>query len=355
MGPYQVGVKVIPLTDPSRTEANSTAHREILLSIYYPTTRHSNTEETQIYLPNVSSGLFETSFGFPAGSVTKLHTNSYSNSQLNPHFGRPSTGGVGCDVIVFSPGLGAPRLLYTALLEDAASHGRVVVSIDHPGDAEIVEFPDGHIVYSSVPADYVTNLTLLNPFYETRLADVQFLTRSLPSLPVLNRCPIKQLGIFGHSFGGATAGGTIQALQSSYAGGVNLDGAFFGVEATGGPAADLKKPFLLMSSSIHSSATDDTWTAFEKAQTGWLHELALNGSQHLTYFDLGPVVDSLGLAGSFNSTALEAIIGTIDPKRALFIQRTFLKAFFDFVFTKKKTSPILEGPSEAFPEIYFTL
>ena len=52
----------------------------------------------------------------------------------------------GWPVVLFSPGFGVERGLYASLTEDLASHGYVVVAIDHPGDAEIVEFPDGHLV-----------------------------------------------------------------------------------------------------------------------------------------------------------------------------------------------------------------
>ena len=52
----------------------------------------------------------------------------------------------GWPVVLFSPGFGVERELYAGLVEDLASHGYVVVSIDHPHDAGVVEFPDGRVV-----------------------------------------------------------------------------------------------------------------------------------------------------------------------------------------------------------------
>ena len=52
----------------------------------------------------------------------------------------------GWPVVLFSTGYGLERQLYTGLVEDLASHGYVVVAIDHPHDANIVAFPDGHTV-----------------------------------------------------------------------------------------------------------------------------------------------------------------------------------------------------------------
>src|SRR6476646_138342 len=59
----------------------------------------------------------------------------------------------GWPVVLFSPGFGAERELYAGLIEDLASHGYIVVAIDHPHDAGIVEFPDGRVVIPASPMD----------------------------------------------------------------------------------------------------------------------------------------------------------------------------------------------------------
>ncbi|MEU9480955.1 hypothetical protein [Streptomyces sp. NPDC048191] len=46
-------------------------------------------------------------------------------------------------VLVYSPGGGDSRTLGTTLAEDLASHGRVVVLVDHPGDASQVDCRPG--------------------------------------------------------------------------------------------------------------------------------------------------------------------------------------------------------------------
>jgi hypothetical protein len=52
-------------------------------------------------------------------------------------------------VILFSPALGTSRLLYSALLQWIASAGFTVIALDHPYDADIVEFPDGALITSA--------------------------------------------------------------------------------------------------------------------------------------------------------------------------------------------------------------
>lgn len=52
-------------------------------------------------------------------------------------------------VILFSPGAGTPRPYYSALAQSLASSGYVVVTTDHPYDADVVEFPDGTLVFNA--------------------------------------------------------------------------------------------------------------------------------------------------------------------------------------------------------------
>jgi hypothetical protein len=46
-------------------------------------------------------------------------------------------------VVIFSPGRGVSRLMYSAMARSVASHGYVVITVDHAYDASIIEYPDG--------------------------------------------------------------------------------------------------------------------------------------------------------------------------------------------------------------------
>ncbi len=68
------------------------------------------------------------------------------------HLGAPlDQRGGGRPVILYSHGFTTDRSLGTVLVEDLASRGYVVVTIDHTHDAGEVEFPDGRIANSAVP------------------------------------------------------------------------------------------------------------------------------------------------------------------------------------------------------------
>ena len=77
--------------------------------------------------------------GLPSSIFTRLKLAAISNAVPLHRAG-------GWPVVLFSTGYGIERQLYTGLVEDLASHGYVVVAIDHPHDANIVSFPDGHTV-----------------------------------------------------------------------------------------------------------------------------------------------------------------------------------------------------------------
>jgi predicted dienelactone hydrolase len=52
-------------------------------------------------------------------------------------------------LILFSPGLGESRLLYSTTARSIGAQGYIVATIDHPYDADVVEFPDGSLVRSN--------------------------------------------------------------------------------------------------------------------------------------------------------------------------------------------------------------
>ena len=52
-------------------------------------------------------------------------------------------------VILFSLGAGTPRLYYSAPAQSLASSRYAVVTTDHPYDADVVEFPDGTLVFNA--------------------------------------------------------------------------------------------------------------------------------------------------------------------------------------------------------------
>ena len=82
-------------------------------------------------------------------------------------------------VVLYSPGPGGNRDSSTVLVEQLASRGYVVVTIDHTHDASQVEFPDGRV---EVPAMPPLTPEVAARSVEVRVADTRFVLDQLASL-----------------------------------------------------------------------------------------------------------------------------------------------------------------------------
>ncbi len=152
-GLYSVASKVQDLTDVSRLDpyapTGRSAFRRILISTFLPlnASRFPCSPEVVPYLPPETTRVYTqlaVGMGLPAAFVSAFEVDY---CKLPPAAAcKDSKKGVAFPVAIFSPGHSASRLLYTALARSLASRGYVVITIDHPHDADIVEFPDGTVI-----------------------------------------------------------------------------------------------------------------------------------------------------------------------------------------------------------------
>lgn len=148
-GPFSVTMRVKALTDQARIDPfNNRYKRQVLLSMFWPLPGTTNCSQDVIpYMPPATAA----SYG-PLSQSAGLPATLFESFQLD--FCKPSKG---CRVatrnekiprfplILFSPGLGESRLLYSATAKSIAAQGYIVATIDHPYDADVVEFPDGSV------------------------------------------------------------------------------------------------------------------------------------------------------------------------------------------------------------------
>jgi dienelactone hydrolase len=225
----------------------------------------------------------------------------------------------GWPVVLFSPGFGVERALYTGLVADLASHGYVVVAIDHPHDAAIVQFPDGHVVIPASQMDITKAL-------EVRVADTRFVLTELARLArsgvFAGRLNLSRVGMFGHSLGGAAAASTMLVDRRIRAG-ADLDGLLFGQVRTSG----LSRPFLLMNAEP-GFAAEPNRASFWKRLHGPHFAVDVKGAQHFAFSDLVFFVAVLMRTNPTAAASVRQLIGTVGPG-ALKAERAYLTAFFD--------------------------
>ncbi|MEY2533438.1 MAG: hypothetical protein QOF29_1348 [bacterium] len=301
-GAAAVGTDVVALVDPDR------GGRRLMLTRWYPAAAGAGDRPPAAYAGPLVRG----ALGLPD---VRVHARLGARA-------RPGR----LPVVLFSPGLGVPRLMYQALAEDLASHGYLVVAVDHTGEAP-VEFPDGHMELPSA----VRAKRPLATAARARLRDMRLILRRLNTMAPGPRADRGRVAAIGHSFGGSTAA-ALMRVEPSVRAGVDMDGSIFGNARRRG----VSRAFLVMS----SGGADSSIRTFLEHSTGPRLALEFAGFEHMTFSDV-PIV-APGAPGA----------GATRPARAVAVQRAYLRAFLDR-YLLGRPSRLLEGPSRRWPQVTF--
>lgn len=262
-------------------------------------------------------------------------------------------------VLIMQPGMGLAAPDYTALAEDLASHGYVVVGLNETDSSDLVTFADGHYALATAKgkiaddasdAEVARQEQAIAPVWR---ADATFALDELQRLnadatsPFHGTLRLDRVGFFGHSFGGATALALCQQ-DARCAAGADLDGT---------PVADTQgvavpRPFLFMVEGYaHGCASDAScrpvWQAYQDA-SGPATFVTLDGAAHSNFSDVPARFTWLGRAALRRLGA----VGAISPRRGLTLVSAYLVAFFDR-YLRGSAAPLLAGPSP-YPETQVT-
>lgn len=362
-GRYATGESTFRLVDDHRADpwVPSQPYRELMVSVFYPAA-HGGGEATHQFPQAVADAVgpaLEGNFDLPSGLVNWSATRTHSTA------GAPMAAGH-FPVVLYSPGVGDARDWNISLVEDLASRGYVVITIDHTGEAPAVQFPDGHVV-GNTPLMALfgkafqdgTMPEFLENFTAVRVADTRLVLDRLPTLPhrLTKGMDLTRIGMFGQSGGGFTAASTMYTDQRIKAG-IDMDGTLeYTQEPDGTHLSDvaqhgLDRPFLLMGSS-GSEASDihrePSWASFWQHQHAWRADVTLLNSQHASFTDAEALLPQL--RGRVDDTKLTAAIGTADPSQAaaaVAADRAVVASFFDR-FLKNHDNHLLDGAETRYP------
>ncbi|WP_158647483.1 alpha/beta fold hydrolase [Actinoplanes sp. ATCC 53533] len=340
-GPHAVGTVALHLIDRARTDPwiDRTAPRELMVQLWYPA-RHAHGRAwpwlTASEAAPVGVDLAQT-VGAEPNIIPGLDRVVTSGRHNAPMAGRRAE----LPVVVFSPGFGAQRNSSSAVVTDLASHGYLVVTVDHTHDATAVEFPGGRIEPNTLipilegiedPGEVTALATRMT---EVRAADLRF---------VLDELGIARAGVFGHSLGGATAARVVHDDPRAVAG-INIDGTPYGSAALG-------KPFMLVAAESTTHESDPAWAAFADGLRGWRREIQVARARHLAFHDTVLLAPALPrITGATPALVAEAY-GVIDARRAVKVTRAYVRAFFD-LHLRRRHGPLLDGPSRRYPDVTF--
>jgi pimeloyl-ACP methyl ester carboxylesterase len=356
-GPYPVGRTMFHWVEeghPEEFAPNSGTKRELIVWVWYPAAEAGPHAE---YLPEQ----WRVALARSAGALmTNVLTRDLARVQISSTEDAPLPAEQKkYPVLVLRAGSSAPVTSYTALAEALASHGYIVVGPDAAYRTTIVVLPDGRTVTRPQQYDVELLPESQRESFATRLAgmwatDIGFVIDELTMLDAADpagrftgRLDLQQIGIFGHSLGGATAAYFCH-VDARCKAGVDLDGRLFGPVIEDG----LKQPFMFVLEEERGPAAGEASKIFAQINSMYSRlsansrvRVSIVGSNHFTFSDQ-ILLKSQVLLGLMRGVH---VLGGLDGRRGLAITADYLCTFFD-VNLKGRPRATLDSLRMKYPE-----
>jgi dienelactone hydrolase len=339
---------------------NPGAKREVAVWMWYPSAAATSAPPAE-YLPAAwcsalaqRSGVLMSQFLTRDLSLVQAHSTSDPGVSPEQH---------SYPVVILRAGGGALTTDFTTLAEDLASHGYIVVGFDAPYRTFAVVLPDNRVVFrppENDPEDMPTDQAnrLINKLLLLWTSDTTFVVNQLERLNAADppgkfagRLDLQRLGMFGHSFGGATS------LQFCHddprcKAGIDIDGAPYGSVVQDG----LKQPFLFILSDHSRELSDpasrqigaDIRSIYDRLPNGRLF-ITIRGANHFSFSD------QMFQKSQFVIALLRILgFGRLEGRRGLAITTDYVHTFFD-VYLKDAPAASLDKLSQPYPEVQLGL
>lgn len=362
-GEYPVGLTMRVYEDETREEPLSVAvrtdNRRIPVTFYYPAA--PGDDAAAAYATPEELEAFAAVMGIPPAL----------NNFFLPNFIRdaaPLPAENGYPTLLFMPGLGSPAKFYASLLEQIASHGYVIVVIDPVYSTALSFFPDGSFTTMSPSVANVPSADLPT-LGASWVEDARFILDTLETVNAEDESlaglfDLTQVGMFGHSFGGATSFQLAHEDDRILAA-LDMDGTPFGSVTFEG----LEKPMMFVSAEpLSLDAVTDAELEAAGLTRGELEALLASQNARIdSLFRISSDTYHVTVAGTTHSTfqtdsvlvqtllpdfiPAEAL-GALEPDRAVELISDLVIAFFD-THIKGDQSPLLTGsqPHPDYPEL----
>ncbi|GHF64750.1 lipase [Kitasatospora xanthocidica] len=327
-GPYAAGVDVIHLTDANRPDpwVPSSGPRQLTVTMVYPAVPGTGTPAPYMTLGE-AAGIIQrlklpASSGVTPQSLSGVTTHAFDGAR--PQRGKHP-------LVVLSPAHEDPRMTLTSLATDLASHGYVVALVGDTYEDSGETLANGQTSSCAICDDP----SRIDAIPASRALDVSFvidrLTHGDTAWCLAHLIDKHEIGMAGHSIGGAAAAATMIADPRVRAG-VNMDGSFHPDPTPG----QINRPFLMLGTTANTD-WEHPWAALG----GYKKWLTVAGADHFSFSDLDLLKEQAGFPTP-----------PLSPERGVAITREYVTAFFDQTL-KGTHSPLLDGPSPDNPEVLF--
>jgi predicted dienelactone hydrolase len=387
-GPYAVGTTALQLVDPDRTETftdDPDDVRELMVRVWYPAAPTPGAKPMPYWPDADVIGPIRVVDDFHKWGLTFLPTSMFNHYDLMRTNSYPDAPLASAEsvfpVLLFSPGGGVVHERNFLQTEELASHGYIVLSLSAPYESWAVVFPKGRVVRGKFlkakaepteedkererkAQDMVERLQATTDIQErkaimrelfafdpdgimgkllaARVADARFVLDELARLNsgavggrFEGRLDLDRVGIFGMSLGGAVTG---QACleDDRFAAGINMDGTQFGTVIDG----SIRQPFMFMNSGTSKDHNDFVYDRMRNTT----YSVTIAGSSHMDFTDFFYTIPL------FKALAKDAI-----PNERMYrVVNAYAVAFFDR-YLKGEQEPLLQGPSNDYPEVTFKI
>lgn len=353
-GPYQIGTSIYEITDTARTEiySGNDEPRRFMVQVWYPADVSESSERApwmtnaEIYAPAIATYIDLPSFFLDHLELVDIP--AYKDAPVAVRDG-------GFPVILFSHGWNGFNAQNTGQALELASHGFVVIGIQHTYGAVITVFPDGMVAPNyprALPED------ANDPNYENvaRVLVDQWAGDMAETLDIFStlvtdirghwwgRLDLIHVGVYGHSTGGGAA------IQ--FCGTDSRCKAVLGMDPFMRPVSaevienGVSQPSFFMFSQSWSDLTDSKnnslFNQFYPNISDSRGVTSIDGTKHYDFSDLpllSPIAPQLGLKGPLNGARVTEIVNA------------YLLDFFEMTL-KGKPSDLFTG-SRPYAEVKF--
>jgi hypothetical protein len=354
-GPYQVGTRIYELTDASRQEIYSGRDeaRRFQIQVWYPSEPSPSDERApwmanaEIFAPAIATYIDMPPFFLDHLKLVRMP--AYKDSKVAPT-------AEGYPVILFSHGWNGFNAQNTGQAIQLASHGYVVVGVQHTYGAVVTVFSDGTIAHNNPSAlpngapddeyeaaaqklvrQWAGDLGYALLFLEGHTKD--------PGSPLHKSLDLSRVGVYGHSTGGGAA---IQFCGSD----ARCD-SLLGMDPFMRPVSlevlenGVSQPAFFMFSQRWADDVDSRnnllFHRFTSNAANTLGVISIDGTAHYDFSDLpllSPLAPRLGLKGPISGLRVTAIIND------------YLLSFFDHTL-KGVPTDLFEPQNRKYNEVKF--
>lgn len=350
-GPYSIGTITFMLEDPNRMEGitdDPNDHRKLMIRAWYPADTIPDDAQRMRYMHPYEAEQFAAKYGLPGFMVSHLrHVKTHVYEDLSISNKEPAY-----PVLLFSHGYNVPPATYAGLLTEIASHGYIVMAVNHPYQSVATVYPDGSKVFfnhkyearvyngvweligeleqqfwvaesDSTRRNVIRQISAVYPNTDMiRLwaEDHSFVIDQFERIDLDNesrfsgRLDLKKIGAFGHSAGGA-ADGQLLLSDPRVKAAINWDGAQWGdvIDST------LVQPFLRIEAVRDSTTIAPNDLIYHNGSKTVMYDLKVNGFGHSNFSDIPLLIPVRYINQA----------GEVEPYRALELIADYSISFFD--------------------------